>query len=64
MGSSGAVVTSSSRGSAIIRLGHVHVYRKGKLVVQWDLDNTKPMQGAASKKLLDLIGDLENEGRL
>ena len=40
---------------------HVHVYRKGKLVVQWDLDNKKPMQGAASKKLLDLIRDLENE---
>jgi hypothetical protein len=43
---------------------HVHVYRKGKLVVKWDLDNKKPMQGAASKKLLDLISDLENEGRL
>jgi len=43
---------------------HVHVYRKGKLVVKWDLDNKKPMQGAASKKLLDLIRDLENEGRL
>ena len=43
---------------------HVHVYRKGKLVVKWDLDNKKPMQGAASKKLLDLIRDLQNEGRL
>jgi len=43
---------------------HVHVYRKGKLDVKWDLDNKKPMQGAASKKLLDLIRDLKNEGRL
>jgi hypothetical protein len=43
---------------------HVHVYRKGKLIVKWDLDNKKPMQGAASKKLLDLIRELENEGRL
>ena len=43
---------------------HVHVYRKGKLVVKWDLDNKKPMKGTASKKLLDFIGDLENEGRL
>jgi len=33
-------------------------------VVKWDLDNNKPMMGAASRKLLDLIRDLENEGRL
>jgi len=43
---------------------HVHVYRNGKLVVKWDLDNKKAMMGAASRKLLDLIRDLENEGRL
>lgn len=43
---------------------HVHVYRNGKLVVKWDLDNKKPMMAAASRKLLDLIRDLENEGRL
>jgi len=43
---------------------HVDVYRNGKLVVKWDLDNEKPMMGAASRKLLDLIRDLENEGRL
>ena len=23
---------------------HVHVYRDGKLVVKWDLDNRKPMK--------------------
>jgi len=40
------------------------VYRNGKLVVKWDLDNKKPMMGAVSRKLLDLIRDLENEGRL
>ena len=38
---------------------HVHVYRNGKLVVKWDLDNKKPMMGAVSRKLLDLIRDLE-----
>jgi len=43
---------------------HVHVYRNGKLVVKWDLDNKKPMMGAASRKLLELIRNLENEGRL
>jgi hypothetical protein len=43
---------------------HVHVYRNGQLVVKWDLDNKKPMKGAASRRLLDLIRDLEAEGRL
>jgi len=26
---------------------HVHVYRDGKLIVKWDLDNQKAMKGAA-----------------
>jgi len=43
---------------------HVHVYRNGKLVVKWDLDNKKPMVGAASRKLLNIIRELENGGRL
>ena len=34
---------------------HVHVYRDGKLVVKWDLDNAKAMKGHASKRVLDLI---------
>jgi hypothetical protein len=29
---------------------HVHIYRDGKLVVKWDLDNQKVMNGEASKK--------------
>ena len=28
---------------------HVHVYRDGKLVVKWDLDNKVPMKGVASR---------------
>ena len=43
---------------------HVHVYRDGKLVVKWDLDNKKPMKGAASRRVLELIADLESEGLL
>ena len=43
---------------------HVHVYRDGKLVVKWDLDNKKPMKGEASRRLLDLIDELESEGLL
>jgi hypothetical protein len=43
---------------------HVHVYRDGKLVVKWDLDNQKPMKGAASRRVLALIQELEAEGVL
>ena len=43
---------------------HVHVYRDGKLVVKWDLENNKPMKGKASRRVLDLIEELELEGLL
>ena len=43
---------------------HVHVYRHGRLVVKWDLDNDKPMVGTASRKILRLIRELRQEGRL
>jgi hypothetical protein len=43
---------------------HIHVYRDGKLVVKWDLDNRKVMKGHPSKKILKLIGELESEGLL
>lgn len=41
---------------------HVHVYREGRLVVKWDLDNRKPMRGEAPRKVLELITELELEG--
>jgi hypothetical protein len=40
---------------------HVHVYRGGRLVVKWDLDNQKPMKGAATRRILELIAQLESE---
>ena len=43
---------------------HVHVYRDGKLVVKWDLDNNKTMKGHAQKRVIDLIETLESEGLL
>ena len=43
---------------------HVHVYRSGKLVVRWDLDNSKPMTGRASSRVRRLIEELESEGLL
>ena len=43
---------------------HVHVYRDGKLVVKWDLDNKSPMKGSAPRRVLQLIAELEAEGML
>lgn len=43
---------------------HVHVYRDGKLIVKWDLDNQKSMKGAATRRIRELIGELEAEGLL
>ena len=41
---------------------HVHVYRDGKFVVKWDLENKLPMTGKASQRVLKLIEELESEG--
>lgn len=43
---------------------HVHVYRDGRLVVKWDLDNNLPMKGQASQRLIELIVELDAEGLL
>ena len=43
---------------------HVHVYKDEKLVVTWDLDNWQPMKGKASRRVLSLIRELEDEGAL
>ena len=43
---------------------HVHVYRRSKLVLKWDLENRQPMQGKANRRLLQLIEELVNEGKL
>ncbi len=43
---------------------HVHVYRDGKFVLKWDLDNWLLMKGRPSKRVLKLIEDLDPEGQL
>ncbi|HEY7516775.1 MAG TPA: DUF4160 domain-containing protein [Methylomirabilota bacterium] len=43
---------------------HVHVYRSGRLVVKWDLDNRRAMKGAASRKILALLRQLQSDGRI
>ena len=43
---------------------HVHVYRNGRLVVKWDLEHRAAMKGRAPAKVIQLILQLEVEGRL
>jgi hypothetical protein len=43
---------------------HVHVYRDGRLVLKWDLENGLPMRGKPTARILALIGELESEGLL
>ena len=43
---------------------HVHVYRESRLVVKWDLENRQPMEGKATRRLIQLIEELDNEGVL
>jgi hypothetical protein len=43
---------------------HVHVYRNGRLLVKWDLDHGKAMKGRATRRIRELIEELEAEGLL
>ncbi len=43
---------------------HVHVYKDSKLVLKWDLENEKVMKGKSSKKLIEIIQELQIEGKL
>jgi hypothetical protein len=40
---------------------HAHVYREGKLIVKWDLENNAVMKGAANKAVLKLLAELQSE---
>jgi hypothetical protein len=43
---------------------HVHVYHGGRLILKWDLDNKKPMKGKTSRRVLNVIEELESEDLL
>ena len=43
---------------------HVHVYKDGKLVVKWNLDDRVAMRGRPTARVLRLIAELESEGLL
>jgi len=43
---------------------HVHVYRDGRFIVKWDLDNWRPIKGRARRRVIELIEALLSEGAL
>lgn len=43
---------------------HVHVYRDGKFVVKWDIENWRAMKGAATARVQALIRELIEEDKL
>ena len=43
---------------------HVHVYKDGRMVVKWDLENGQAMKGSATRKVRQIINELINEGLL
>ena len=43
---------------------HVHVYRDGELVVKWNLDDWVAMEGKATRRVMRLLRELAEKGRL
>lgn len=43
---------------------HVHDYKDSTHIVKWDLENRVAMVGQANHRILKLIAELEEEGRL
>lgn len=43
---------------------HVHVYKDGRLIVKWDLENNIAMKGCATAKVRKLIDELRENGAI
>lgn len=43
---------------------HVHVFRDGRPVLKWDLEQGRALSGRPNRRLLELIRELESEGLL
>ena len=43
---------------------HVHVFRKGRLVLKWDLEKRTALYGVPDRRILRLLDELESEGRI
>ncbi|MBI1860781.1 MAG: hypothetical protein HYR96_07685 [Deltaproteobacteria bacterium] len=42
----------------------MHIYKDGKLIAKWDLENFVVMEGAVNRRLRKLIRELVKEGKL
>jgi hypothetical protein len=43
---------------------HVHVYRDGRRIMTWDLEDGRPMKGRMDARVVRLIAELTRKGRL
>jgi hypothetical protein len=43
---------------------HVHVYKSGKFIGKWNLEKNVILSGKLPKKVIDIIKELQKEGRL
>ncbi len=43
---------------------HVHIYKNGKLIAKWDLENFIIMEGEVSRRVLKIIKNLVEKGEL
>ena len=43
---------------------HVHVYKDGEPVLKWDLEASGAIGGRANRRIVRLIAELVEEGRL
>jgi len=43
---------------------HVHVYKNGRFIVKWDLENQLAMKGRANRRVRRVIAQLRSEGLL
>ena len=43
---------------------HVHVYKNGKLIVKWDIENNMAMKGSATRTILKYVEALVQEGKI
>jgi hypothetical protein len=40
------------------------VFRDRELIVKWDLENSRPIEGQSTRRIQELIEELRREGRL
>lgn len=43
---------------------HVHGYKDGKLIVKWNLEDQVAMEGEATRRVMRLLEELAQEGKL